>query len=195
MISFTKRATVPLLMVILIHVISFAKQNEFTLFTGGIYQVPYNQSDEWDAFPCVTLGMTFPTGHDATKISFSACYGEMKSTVLNVNNPSMQLEIGLNYRLPFTYKVLSVDIYAALCDWAVKLVEYDGTKLQKISLIASWENEFGVVAGIVPSIALPKNFSLILSCRAGVVLSSPDNFISASGGLSIGYTLRSGKNE
>lgn len=194
MISFTKRAAVSLLMVMLIHVISFAKQNEFTIFTGGIYQIPYNQSDEWDAFPCVTLGMAFPTGHDATKISFSASYGEMKSTVLNVNNPSMQLEIGLNYRIPFTYKALSIDIYAALCDWAVKLVGY-GTKLEKFSLIASWENEFGVVAGIIPSIALPKNFSLILSCKAGVILSSPENFISTSGGLSIGYTLRSGKNE
>ncbi len=194
MISFTKRAAVSLLIAMLMYVVSFAKQNEFTLFTGGVYQVPYNQSDEWDAFPCATIGMTFPTGHDATKISFSASYGEMKSTVLNVNNPAMQLEIGLNYKIPFTYKALSIDIYAALSDWAVKLVGY-GTKLEQLSLIASWENEFGAVAGIIPSIALPKNFSLILSCRAGVVLSSPEKFISASGGLSIGYTLRLGKNE
>jgi hypothetical protein len=194
MIWFTKRFAASLLVIMLLCIIPFAKQNDFTLFTGGIYQVPYNQSDVWDAFPCVTLGMTFPTGHDATNISFSACYGELKSTVLNVNNPTMQLEIGLNYRIPFTYKRVSIDIYAALIDWAVKQVGY-GTKLEQFSLIASWENEFGAAVGILPSIALPKNFSLILSCKASIVLSSPEPFVSASGGISIGYTLRLGKNE
>jgi hypothetical protein len=192
MVWFTKRSAASLLVVMLLYIISFAKQNDFTIYTGGIYQIPYNQSDDWDAFPCAALGMTFPTGHNATKISFSACYGEMKSTVLNVNNPTMQLEIGLNYKIPFTYKRLSVDIYAALIDWAVKLVGY-GTKLEQFSLIASWENEFGAVIGVLPSIELPKNFSLILSCRAGVVLSSPEPFISVSSGLSIGYTFRLGK--
>ena len=173
---------------------SFAKLNEFTLFTGGILQVPYNQSDEWDPFPGATLGMTFPTGHDATKISFSACYGEMKSTALNVNNPSMQLEIGLKYKVPFTYKRFSIDIYAALIDWAVKQVGF-GTKIEQFSLIASWENEFGAAVGVLPAIELPKNFSLILALRAGVILSSPEPFISASSGICIGYTLRLGKND
>lgn len=194
MIWFTNRFAATLLIVLLLCIIPLAKQNDLTLFTGGVYQVPYNQRDVWDAFPCATFGMKFPTGHDATKISFSACYGELKSTVLNVNNPTMQLEIGLNYRLPFTYKRLSIDIYLALIDWAVKLVGY-GTKLEQFSLIASWENEFGGVVGILPVIVLPKNFSLILSGRAGVVLSSPEPFISASCGISIGYTLRVGKNE
>ncbi|HMA64239.1 MAG: hypothetical protein ACM31E_12440, partial [Fibrobacterota bacterium] len=105
---------------------------------------------------------------------------------------TMQLEIGLNYKIPFTYKRVSIDIYAALIDWAVKLVGY-GTKLEQFSLIASWENEFGAVIGVLPTIELPKNFSLILSCRAGVVLSSPEPFISVSSGLSIGYTFRLGK--
>jgi hypothetical protein len=194
MIWFTKRFEASLLIVMLLCIIPSAKQNDFTLFTGGVYQVPYNQRDVWDAFPCATIGMTFPTGHDATKISFSVAYGELKSTVLNVNNPTMQLEIGLNYKIPFTYKRFSIDIYAALLDWAVELVGF-GTKLEQLSLIASWENEFGAVVGIVPTIALPKNFSLIMSCRAGVVLSSPEPFVSASGGISIGYTLRLGKNE
>lgn len=194
MIWFSKRSSISLLIVILLYGMSFAKQNEFTIFTGGIYQVPYNLSDEWDAFPCAALGMTFPTGHDATKISFSASYGELKSTVLNVNNPTLQLEIGLNYKIPYTYKRLSIDIYAALIDRAVKLVGF-GTKLDQLSLIASWENEFGAAVGIMPRITLPKNFSLILSCKADVVLSSPERFICASGGVYIGYTLRLGKNE
>jgi hypothetical protein len=194
MSCFSKSSSVFILIVMILLGSSFAKQNEFTLFTGGIYQVPYNQSDEWNAFPCATLGMTFPTGHDATKINFSVSYGELESDVLNVNNPTIQLEIGLNYRLPFVYKRLSVNIHAALIDWAVKLVGF-GTKLEQFSLIASWENEFGASVGILPVITLPKNFSLILSCKAGAVLSSPDPFIFASGGICIGYTLRLGKNE
>jgi hypothetical protein len=194
MIGFFNRSAASLLLMMLLCIVSLAKQNEFTIFTGGIYQMPYNQADEWNSFPCAVLGIKFPTGQNATKISFSACYGELKSTALNVNNPTMHLEIGLNYKIPYTYKLFSIDIYAALIDWAVKLVGY-GTKIEQFSLIASWENEFGAAIGILPTIELPKNFSLILSCRAGVVFSSPEPFVSASGGISIGYTLRLGKNE
>gem|GEM_PF-2622342 len=169
------------------------QQHKYTLFCGTAYETPLNLSDTWDPFPTFGAGFQCPTSDSNMTIGFSAYYGNLKSDTISVTNPMLHTEISLNYLFRLPSDVISFSATLALIDWAVKIPAEKPS--DNISLIASWENEFGVSAGAAVNLHKIRNLIVSVPLRGSVIFSSPDYFYSFSFGLTIGYQLHAGKNE
>lgn len=171
----------------------YCKSRDFTVTCGAAYEVPLNQSDVWEPFPTFGAAFLCPARDSNMSVGICAYYGELKSDTISVTNAMLHTEVSFNYRFSLPVSFMSIDGTIALVDWAVKIPAEK--KSDNLSLIASWENEFGAAAGVALNLHKIKNVVISVPARCSVIFSSPEQYCSFSIGLSVGYVLHVGKND
>jgi len=173
---------------------AYGEMRTFTLSCGSAFEFPINLSNTWESFPVFGGGIQCPTADSSTTIGFSAYYGNLQSDIINVtDHPVLHIEINLNYKVLHFADIVSAYATIALIDWAVKIPAE--VPMDNMSLIASWENEFGAAFGTSVGFQLFHNFEVSVPLRCSVVFSSPEYFWSFSCGLTVGYKIYAGKND
>ncbi len=176
--------------VILIAFFNIAAQLSFGIYCSPSLQIPL-KNDKWEPVSCFGGSLRCPTGTEKMTINFSVDYGKIHSDILNIDKKMLNLEVSCNYELLKPSDYFSVEALISLLGWAIK--EQDLQSIENASIIASWENEYGLAAGAALVFHPWKKINLILPVKAGAIFTSPEYFYLASVGLKLGYQFSVGK--